>query len=126
MFVSLYADADIAGDPQVNDVLEREYASALKGLPYVGSAIYIPQMKRLSRGWFNSLATFGSQSEDALHGLLGRDTNNIPLWMPGEMPPPIDSPAVSRLLIDEEFVPVVYLEPKFEHSILNPSLQSFS
>lgn len=92
--------ADFQDDLHVNEILEKEYGLSLKALPYVGSDIYNPQMKRLSRGWFNSLATFGGQSEDALHGTLGRDTNGVPLWVPAEMPPPIDSPSVCRLNTD--------------------------
>lgn len=86
-------------DAEALRVLAEEYFSESKALPYVGNIDFMEGLKPKSRGWYNSLAVFPNYGREAMHGEIGVSASGEPLWIPKEMPEPIDSPAVRRRLL---------------------------
>lgn len=86
--------ADWLFDAEAVRVLAEEYDSQHKKLPYVGNTEYMAELPPHSRGWFNALAVFPGHSHESLHGKLGVLESGFPIWMPGDMPEPIDAQPV--------------------------------
>lgn len=83
-------------DGEAMRMLAGDYDSQYKARPYVGNSKYMSELRPHSQGWFNSLAVFPDCDAEALHGKLGVQDNGTPMWIPRDMPEPIDAQSVNK------------------------------
>lgn len=83
--------------------LDWSYSGTSKLRPYVGSAIFLPQVPHKSRFYYNSLAVFPDQHKERLHGRLGVYSNGTPAYVPKPAPPPITPNTRAASLADGGF-----------------------